>query len=121
MFTSRTITKMLLAAVCATATTLANPALAAKGSTPAAAQKSQSKSATPAVDRWASLIKDAAKRFGVSEDWIRAVMRMESGGRTEIAGVPITSKAGAMGVMQIMPETYAELRQQYGLGADPYD
>ena len=26
-----------------------------------------------------------------------------------------------MGLMQIMPKTWAELRARYGLGADPYD
>src|SRR5216683_699063 len=31
------------------------------------------------------------------------------------------SRKGAMGLMQIMPETWAELRLRYGLGADPYD
>jgi soluble lytic murein transglycosylase-like protein len=34
---------------------------------------------------------------------------------------PITSPAGAVGIMQVMPETYAEMRAQYGLGADPFD
>ena len=32
-----------------------------------------------------------------------------------------TSRAGAMGLMQVMPATYAELRRRHGLGADPYD
>ena len=31
------------------------------------------------------------------------------------------SPKGAMGLMQIMPETWAALRQRYRLGADPYD
>ena len=26
-----------------------------------------------------------------------------------------------MGLMQIMPDTWSELRSRYGLGADPYD
>jgi membrane-bound lytic murein transglycosylase B len=74
------------------------------------------------IDRWSPLIKEASRRFGVAEDWIRAVMRMESGGRTVLDDKrPITSKAGAMGVMQVMPDTYRDMQQQYGLGADPYD
>jgi len=31
------------------------------------------------------------------------------------------NSAGAMGLMQVMPGTYDEMRAQYGLGADPYD
>ena len=31
------------------------------------------------------------------------------------------SPKGAMGLMQIMPQTWAGLRLRYGLGADPYD
>ena len=34
---------------------------------------------------------------------------------------PIKSRAGAMGLMQLMPETYADMRAQYGLGADAYN
>lgn len=48
-------------------------------------------------------------------------MEQESGGLTMLNGVPITSSAGAMGLMQIMPKTYAELRLRYGFGADAYD
>ena len=36
-------------------------------------------------------------------------------------GRPITSPAGAIGLMQLMPETYAELRPRFGLGSNPYD
>jgi membrane-bound lytic murein transglycosylase B len=72
--------------------------------------------------RWEPLIGEASGRFHVPADWIRAVMRMESGGRTVLAGdMPITSDAGAMGVMQVEPGTYDEMRRQYGLGKDPYD
>ena len=73
------------------------------------------------MGRWAPLISEASRRFGVAENWIKAVMRMESGGRTELDGKPITSSAGAMGVMQVMPETYRAMRAQYNLGANPYD
>lgn len=74
------------------------------------------------IERWAPYIKEASRRFGVAEDWIRAVMRMESSGRTLSDDKrPITSRAGAMGLMQVMPNTYRDMRQQHGLGANPHD
>jgi membrane-bound lytic murein transglycosylase B len=74
------------------------------------------------MTRWEPLIGEASRRFHVPADWIRAVMRMESGGRTVLAGdAPITSDAGAMGIMQVEPGTYDEMRRQYALGSDPYD
>ena len=76
---------------------------------------------SPAVAQWQPLIADAAHRFGIPEDWIRGVMRLESGGHTMLDGVPTTSSAGAMGLMQLMPGTYADIRARYGLGADAYD
>jgi len=66
-------------------------------------------------------IHEASRRFPIPETWIRAVMAAESGGRIELDGKPITSSAGAMGPMQVMPETYEEMRWRYGLGPDPYD
>jgi len=74
------------------------------------------------MKRWNPFIAEASDRFGVPESWIRAVMQIESGGRTELAdNQPITSSAGAMGLMQIMPSTYEDMRQQHRLGSDPYD
>jgi soluble lytic murein transglycosylase-like protein len=74
------------------------------------------------MTRWDPLVIEASRRFHVPANWIRAVMRMESGGRTVEAGdMPITSDAGAVGIMQVMPGTYDEMREQYNLGADPYD
>jgi soluble lytic murein transglycosylase-like protein len=64
-------------------------------------------------------IDEASDRFGIPEAWIRAVTAAESGGRTTENGQPITSPAGAIGPMQVMPQTYEELRQRYGLGPDP--
>lgn len=75
----------------------------------------------PASDPWGPYIADAAHRFDVPERWIREVMRVESGGHEYLHGEPVTSPTGAMGLMQIMPATYEELRAQYHLGSDPYD
>ena len=92
------------------------------GSAPACA------SATPvlrgdghdAVAVWQPDIAAAAHRFDIPDAWIAAVMRAESGGQVTVDGEPIRSPAGAMGLMQVMPQTYAALRARYGLGADPY-
>lgn len=73
------------------------------------------------IDRWSRHIEEASARFGIPEEWIRRVMRAESGGRTTIQGRPITSSAGAMGLMQLMPGTWAELRAAHRLGPDPHD
>lgn len=70
---------------------------------------------------WNAYIQEASQRFNVPEPWIRAVMQRESGGRTHVNGKPITSNKGAMGLMQVMPETWAELSRRYGLGNNPYD
>ncbi len=70
----------------------------------------------PATDRVAAFVAEAARRFGVPEAWIRAVMRVESGGAARAV-----SSRGAMGLMQLMPRTWSDLRLRYGLGADPYD
>lgn len=66
-------------------------------------------------------IDQASDLFGVPEAWIRSVIAAESGGRTTINGAPITSRAGAIGPMQVMPRTYDELRLRYGLGPDAAD
>ncbi|HZF43662.1 MAG TPA: lytic transglycosylase domain-containing protein [Sphingomonadaceae bacterium] len=73
------------------------------------------------VAKWQPLIAEASSRFGVPENWIRRVMRAESGGRTSLNGRPIASSAGALGLMQVMPQTWRELRSRYGFGADPHD
>ena len=71
--------------------------------------------------RWSAHVREASARFGIPEDWIRRVMRAESGGRTMLGGRPITSRAGAMGLMQLMPGTWREMRAAHGLGTDPHD
>ena len=67
-------------------------------------------------DPFADFVEDASRRFGVPVRWIRAVIDVESAG-----DVRARSPKGAMGLMQIMPETWAELRLRYDLGNDPYD
>jgi soluble lytic murein transglycosylase-like protein len=67
------------------------------------------------VDRWRALISEASARFGIPKAWIARVMRAESGGRPYA-----TSHRGAMGLMQLMPATWAEMRAAEHLGSDPY-
>ena len=72
--------------------------------------------APAAAHPYAGHVADAARRFGIPEAWIWAVMRVESRGNSRAV-----SRAGAMGLMQIMPATWAGLRARYGLGPDPFD
>jgi soluble lytic murein transglycosylase-like protein len=68
------------------------------------------------VRPFAAFVTEASKRFGVPEHWIRAMMHVESSAKQRAR-----SSKGAMGLMQIMPKTWTELRARYGLGADPFD
>ena len=67
------------------------------------------------ADRFAEFIAEASDRFAVPARWIRAVMQIESGGNEHA-----TSPRGAIGLMQIMPGTWAELSARYGLGTYPF-
>lgn len=87
-------------------------AIALLASTPAHADE---------VERWRPLVAEASARFAVPVSWIERVMTAESRGRTTLRGRPITSHAGAMGLMQLMPGTWAEMRTRLGLGPDPHD
>jgi len=73
------------------------------------------------TDRWRPLIEEASVRFGVPSAWIERVMHAESGGRTTRGGVAIRSPTGAIGLMQLMPGTWADMRAALHLGADPDD
>jgi D-alanyl-D-alanine carboxypeptidase len=70
----------------------------------------------PPDDPWGPYVHEAAVRYDIPEQWIRAVMNQESGGEEQAV-----SPVGAMGLMQIMPDTYEELQVSEGLGADPFD
>lgn len=84
---------------------------------PALAQETNPPPAPSPVDHpYAPHVADAARRFGIPEAWIWAVMRVESAGNARAL-----SRAGAMGLMQIMTGTWVQLRARYGLGTDPFD
>ncbi|WP_210187774.1 lytic transglycosylase domain-containing protein [Bradyrhizobium sp. Rc2d] len=70
----------------------------------------------PANDRYVTFVTEAAQRFGIPTAWIRAVMRVESNGDRRAV-----SPKGALGLMQLMPKTWADMRARYGLGRDPFD
>jgi len=75
-----------------------------------------STASTEVAVSWQSFIDEAASRFTVPASWIRAVIQIESKGNPKAL-----SPKGAVGLMQLMPTTYAELRIRYGLGADSTD
>ncbi len=80
---------------------------------PAAAAQSGVMSKSDQIEHF---VAEAALRFGIPASWISTVMQAESRG-----AVHAVSSKGAMGLMQIMPQTWADLRLRYGLGADPFD
>ncbi|WP_299959338.1 lytic transglycosylase domain-containing protein [uncultured Roseobacter sp.] len=79
----------------------------------AVSRSAQTAAPTSDIDPY---IAEAAQRFRIPERWIRAVMQAESAGNARAV-----SSAGAMGLMQIMPGTWAELRAAHGFGSDPFD
>ena len=69
-----------------------------------------------AAHPYAAQVTEASQRFGIPTTWIMAVMRVESAG-----DLRAVSSAGAMGLMQVMPDTWAGLRIRHGLGHDPFE
>ena len=76
------------------------------------ARASEARGAHP----YAAPVAEAAQRFGIPEAWIWRVMYVESRGKSRAV-----SRAGAMGLMQIMPGTWAVLSARHRLGSDPFD
>ncbi len=68
------------------------------------------------VDQFQAHIKEASRRFAIPAKWIEAVIVAESNGDPRAI-----SPKGAMGLMQLMPGTWDELREQHGLGTDAFD
>lgn len=71
------------------------------------------------LERWQPQIEEASSRFGVPSAWIRKVIWAESRGRTQIGDAPVRSRKGAIGLMQLMPGTWADMRARLSLGSDP--
>ncbi|MCA1526827.1 lytic transglycosylase domain-containing protein [Bradyrhizobium yuanmingense] len=71
---------------------------------------------TQTSDPFAGFVDETSQRFAIPVNWIVSVISIESAG-----DVHAKSPRGAMGLMQIMPATWAELRERYNLGNDPYD
>lgn len=69
-----------------------------------------------AAHPYAAQVTEASQCFGIPTTWIMAVMRVESAG-----DLRAVSSAGAMGLMQVMPDTWAGLRIRHGLGQDPFE
>ncbi|MBN8483843.1 MAG: lytic transglycosylase domain-containing protein [Sphingomonadales bacterium] len=90
-------------------------AIALFGVAPAFGQDAAEQVQSRSVDI-AAHVAEASQRFGISEQWIYAVMRTESAGR-----IGAVSSAGAMGLMQLMPGTWARQRARFGLGSDPFN
>jgi soluble lytic murein transglycosylase-like protein len=67
-------------------------------------------------DPWRAAVSEASARFEIPQPWIRAVIDAESGGDPRAV-----SSRGAMGLMQLMPGTWASLSERLDLGADPFD
>jgi hypothetical protein len=68
------------------------------------------------LDKWQAHIAEASQRFGIPTRWIEVVIKVESNGDPRAV-----SPKGAMGLMQLMPATWDELRDQYGFDASPFD
>jgi len=69
-----------------------------------------------AIGAYDPIIAEASRRFGVPEDRIRAVMKVESNAQPWAR-----SPKGASGLMQVMPDTYTELAKRHGFGPDRFN
>jgi hypothetical protein len=79
-------------------------------------QQTATGTAATGSNTYDSLIYASAAKYGVDPLLVKAVIKQESGGRQyKSNGQVLTSSAGAIGIMQLMPGTAK------GLGVNPYD
>lgn len=69
-----------------------------------------------AISSFAALVMEASQRFAIPAIWIEAIITAESTGDPHAL-----SPKGAMGLMQLMPATWAAMRDRLDLGDDPFD
>ena len=100
-------------AVATAATGLMFISRASASEVPAQMRSANARSAT--VDQWSGLLAEAALRTGLPVSWLHDLLRAESNGNALAV-----SPKGAIGLMQLVPATYAMLRIPLGLGADPF-
>jgi len=65
---------------------------------------------------YAAYVEEAAQKCGLPIAVIRAVISTESAGN-----VRAVSPKGAIGLMQLIPATWQDLRSRFNLGSDPFD
>jgi hypothetical protein len=68
------------------------------------------------IANYSTYIADAARRFGLPQMLIVSVIAAESNGDPGAV-----SPKGAMGLMQLMPKTFADMAAVFNLGSDPFD
>lgn len=96
--------------------TVSNAALAGPAQRPAAADRFVTTQQPERAPTLQELIDEASRRFSLPPAWVAEVMVVESRGRANAL-----SPKGAIGLMQVMPETYAGLALRHGLGPDPWN
>ncbi|MGN8546998.1 lytic transglycosylase domain-containing protein [Bradyrhizobium sp. 13971] len=89
---------------------------ASESAAPAESGLASAQAVAGASNPFPAFVDEASKRFAIPMNWIGSVINIESAG-----DVHAKSPRGAMGLMQIMPATWAELRERCNLGDDPYD
>jgi soluble lytic murein transglycosylase-like protein len=113
MACSRVVARGWKAIITATALALTGVSISAVCAASAQAQSTPIATVNPA-DPYAADIAEASRRFSIPKSWIRAVMHVESRGQ-----VTAVSPKGAIGLKQIMPDTWTGLRMRYRLGRNP--